>query len=48
LSPVAPDLAAALQADDDAEDSGMHPDHRVTCWTCQDWASPEHAQPFVG
>jgi hypothetical protein len=31
------------------EDEGGHPDDRVTCWTCQDWASDTHSHdPLTG
>jgi hypothetical protein len=36
------DLAAALAADDAAEDRGMHADDRRTCWQCQSWADHAH------
>lgn len=36
------DLAAALAADDTAEDHGMHADDRVTCHQCQSWADHAH------
>ncbi|MGW2371695.1 hypothetical protein [Kitasatospora sp. NPDC001683] len=39
-------LAAALKRDDDAEDAGMHPDERNTCWTHQCWASECENDPF--
>ncbi|MBB4920964.1 hypothetical protein FHS44_008117 [Streptosporangium saharense] len=31
------DLAKALRRDDLAEEAGMHPDDRLTCWTHQCW-----------
>ncbi len=46
-----PRLAAALAADDRAEDAGMHPDDRSTCHTHQSWFedckdSPVHNDPI--
>ncbi|MFD7645921.1 hypothetical protein ACFV4P_35410 [Kitasatospora sp. NPDC059795] len=41
-------LAAALAADDAAEDAGMHPDDRTTCHQHQDWAencASKHSRP---
>lgn len=36
-------LLLALEADDLAEEHyGMHPDDRVTCWTCKSWADHAH------
>lgn len=43
------ELAAALQVDDEAEQAGMHPDRRATCWTHQAWAvdcEPDHQHFF--
>ena len=45
-----PDLAAALAADDAAEDTGMHADDRRTCHTHQCWVEdcadhPMHTHP---
>ena len=42
------DLAEALAEDDAAEDVGMHPDERRTCWTCQDWADDHNHDPLSG
>jgi hypothetical protein len=39
-------LAAALAADDAAEDAGMHADDRLTCWSCKTWA--DHAHDLYG
>lgn len=36
------DLAAALTADDAAEDAGMNPDDRQTCHPCKSWADHAH------
>ncbi|MFI6117462.1 hypothetical protein [Kitasatospora sp. NPDC051164] len=43
-------LAAALAADDAAEDAGMHADDRTTCHTHKCWAAdcaddPMHTNP---
>ncbi|MFF4417130.1 hypothetical protein ACFYY8_31805 [Streptosporangium sp. NPDC001559] len=43
-------LTAVIEADNAAEDAGMHPDDRVTCWTHQGWATdcatnPIHTNP---
>ena len=35
-------FALALRLDDAMEESGGHSDDRVTCWTCQTWATQEH------
>lgn len=45
-------LTAAIEADDDAEARGMHPDDRTTCWTHQGWSAdcatnPIHTTPSV-
>ncbi|MER7213247.1 hypothetical protein ABT340_39805 [Streptosporangium sp. NPDC000239] len=45
-------LTAAIVADNAAEDAGMHPDLRATCWTHRAWAvdcatDPIHANPSV-
>ncbi len=37
-----PELRAALIADDEAENAGMHADDRRTCHGCQAWATEEH------
>lgn len=37
-----PELRAALEADDEAENGGMHADDRDTCHGCQTWATDEH------
>ncbi|MEU7978311.1 hypothetical protein AB0B63_07235 [Micromonospora sp. NPDC049081] len=47
-----PKLAAALAADDKAEDQGMHGDDRRTCHTHQTWVdnckdSPLHRDPHL-
>ena len=42
-----PSLAVALVEDDAAEDRGMPPDDRRTCWTCQSWADHAH-DPLSG
>jgi hypothetical protein len=47
------DLAAALAADDAAEDLGLSPEDRRTCWTHRCWAwqcadDPMHADPTPG
>ncbi|MFJ9459166.1 hypothetical protein ACIRST_29275 [Kitasatospora sp. NPDC101447] len=46
------ELATALAADNAAEDAGMHPDDRRTCWTHQCWAEdcagrPTHTDPLA-
>lgn len=43
-------LAEALAKEDKAEDAGMDPDERTTCYTHQSWATdcedkPMHADP---
>lgn len=45
-----PELAAQLAADGKAEDAGMHPDDRLTCYTHQSWltdcvSDPSHSNP---
>ncbi|GAA2629778.1 hypothetical protein [Streptomyces axinellae] len=44
-------LAAALARDDAREESGMHPDDRVTCHPHQSWAEnceDQHSRPTAG
>ncbi|MGW8679617.1 hypothetical protein ACWGNN_00860 [Streptomyces sp. NPDC055817] len=48
--PLSDDLSNALAADNRAEEAGMHPDERKTCWTHQCWADdcadhPMHTDP---
>lgn len=49
-SPSTPELTAQLAADSKAEDAGMHPDDRLTCYTHQSWLAdcvgdPSHSNP---
>lgn len=51
MADIDPRLAAALAADDAAEDAGMHADDRTTCYTHQSWAKdcsehPMHKDPI--
>lgn len=47
---MTPELAAAIERDNDLEEAGMHSDRRSTCWTHQGWVEdcatdPIHTTP---
>jgi hypothetical protein len=38
----------AIAIDDDAEDQGLHPDDRMTCFKCRTWAEDCNGHHFYG